>query len=334
MVVVDGYGGYVPLYRVERDDVAAQTGGSASGETAVPARDENHVTMASEAAETALARADAGAGDLGAVVSASITDPFAEHGIAAHVAYRLQATGDVRTADLRSSGRAATDALLTARDFVRANDAPALVIAADVLPAEAGDDDAATAGAGAGAVVLAPDAEGSAASLQGVGQATTGFVERHRRHGEPAEGGDAKFEGQHGFGPAVEQASGPALAAVDGQPSLAVVAAANQRMASSALRQFGDVDHVSTFDDVGAAGTASFYLDLVHLLETADAGESAVALCYGAGGADAVTLETGSGVGADAGLSVAEQVDAKEYVTYAKHLEYREPVDYQGVTVS
>jgi len=167
-----------------------------SGEAAVPAGDENHVTMASEAATTAVARSGASGSDLDAVFAASTTDPFAEHGIAAHVAYRHGAGGDVRTGDFRGSVRAATDAFVGARDFVRANGGDALVVSDDIVPASA-DGDEATAGAGAGAVVLREDAQRPAATVKEVGQSTTGFVERHRLHGESAFPGDPAFEGEY-----------------------------------------------------------------------------------------------------------------------------------------
>jgi 3-hydroxy-3-methylglutaryl CoA synthase len=331
MVVIDGHGGYVPLYRIDREAVAAQHDGRASGESAVPARDENHVTMASEAAENALARADVAGADLDAVFAASITDPFAEHGIAAHVAYRLGATGDVRTGDFRGTPRAATDALVTATEYVEATGGDALVVAADVMPAEPGHDEEATAGAGAGALVVRADAEDPAATVSGTGQETTGFVERHREHGESAIAGDGKFEGQQGFGTAVEPASERALADADGLPAYAAVGVHDPRMASGALREFPDTEHVSTFDRVGYAGAATLLLDTAHLLESADAGETALLVGYGAGGADAVALATEDGVGGDGARTVETYLDASEEVTYAKHLEYREPVDYEGV---
>lgn len=332
---IAGHGGYVPLYRIDRADIAEQHGGRGSGETAVPGRDENHVTMASEAAETAIDRADIDAEELGAVVAASVTDPFAEHGIAAHVAYRLGATGDVRTGDFRASGRAATDALAFAAEYADATDAPALLVAADVMPVEEGHDDEAYSGSGAGALVVAPDGSGSSvASIEAIGAETSGFVERHRLHGEAAVSGDGSFEGDDGFGPAVEAATTRALgdAGIEA-PDRVVVAAHDARMASGAASEFADATHDSTFDEVGYAGAATFALDLVSTLESAEAGETAAAVAYGPGGADAVALEI-EAPGAETGLSVAELLDSKEYVTYAKHLEYRERVDYEGVTVA
>lgn len=328
MVVIDGYGGYVPLYRIQRDDIASQYGGSGRGENAVPGRDENHVTMASEAASLAVERSGIDAEELDAVYTASVTDYFAEHGIGAPLAYRLGATGDVATGDFQSSTRAASDALLSAKDFVSANGGSALVVGTDIVPAEPDSEDEETAGAGAGAIVLRDGSDEPAARITDVGRETTGFVERHRRHGEPAEPGDGRFERRHGVTPATEGAV-DSLEGAD-SPSLAVVYAPGRRLARTAAGAVSDAERISTFNDVGNAGTASFFIDLVDLLEGADAGQSGVAIAYGQGGADAVAFETADGVGAAAGLSVDEQLESKEYVTYAKNQEYRARIDYEG----
>ncbi|MFC5973524.1 hypothetical protein ACFPYI_19515 [Halomarina salina] len=330
MVVVDGHGGYVPLYRVDRRDVADQHGGRASGESAVPARDENHVTMACEAAATALARSAADAAEVDAVLSASVTDPFAEHGIAAQVAYRLDATGDVRTGDFRSSRRAVTDALGAAAAFATGGET-VLLVAVDVLPADPDDDGSPTAGAGAGALLLRSDADGPVATLLASGRETSGFVEHHREHGSVAETGDARFERRHGVAPAVESAVGRVLDGSETEPERAVAGAPDTRMASTAVGEV-DADHVSHREAVGDAGTASFALDLVAAFETSDPGTSVLGVNYGGGGADALLFETGPGADRTDGLSVAELLDAKEYVSYARHLEYREPVEYEGVS--
>lgn len=330
MVVIDGAAGYVPLYRIEGEAIAEQHGDRGRGEAAVPARDENHVTMASEAAGTALERADVDASDLGAVFAASITDFYAEHGIAAQVAYRLDATGDVRTGDFQATGRAAGDALAAGRTFVTATDSPALVVAADVMPVESGGDEEADVGAGAGAVVLRPDTDAAAANLEGVGQATTGFVERHREHGEPVQQGDTRFERRQGVAPAAEAAIDRAMENGSSDPSRAVASAPGYRLAQAALESV-DAEQVSTFNDVGYAGTATLLLDLAHALETSDPGDAVLAVAYGQGGADAFALVAGAGTESEVGLSVADQLEAKEYVTYAEHLEYRENYDYQGV---
>lgn len=331
MAVLNAAGGYVPLYRVRREAIAEQFGDSTHGETAVPGRDENHITMSVEAGELAVTRADVDPDGLGAVYSASVTDPFAEHGIAAHVAYHLGATGDVDTADFRGTVRAGTDALAAARNFVAANDAPALVVATDVMPVEPGHDAEAYQGAGSGAVVLSADGEHPLGELSAFGRHTTGFVEGHRLHGEPIEPGDERYEAEYGFGDAAAAVAQDVLADASALPSSAIVNVGDQRVARGAVDEFpGDVSYESTFGTVGYAGTASFYIDLARFLETGEPGDSALAVNYGAGGIDAALVEQTADGDALPGLTVDEQLDAKETVPYAKHLEYRERVEYTG----
>jgi len=101
-------------------------------------------------------------------------------------------------------------------------------------------------------------------------------------------------------------------------------------MAQAALDTV-EAEQVSTFNQVGYAGAATLLLDLTHALESSDSDDGVLAVAYGQGGADAFALETGSDADPEAGLSVADQLEAKEYVTYAEHLEYRENYDYRGV---
>jgi hypothetical protein len=112
-------------------------------------------------------------------------------------------------------------------------------------------------------------------------------------------------------------------------PAAAVVSTPDARVARGVIEEFpGEVDLVSTFEGVGYAGAATFLLDLAHLAESRPE-TTAVAVCYGAGGADAVALSVHAPP--ESGATVAEQLDAKEHVTYAEHLRYRERPDYGGV---
>jgi len=186
MTGIHGYGAYVPLYRVERGDIAQQHGGYAGGgETAVPAHDENVVTLGVQAAKNALEHADADGETLDAVFAATTSDPFDERGVAAHVGYALGAEGEVRTGDFQGSARAATDAVLAARDAVANDCETALVVAADVLRADPDSGELQTAGAGAGALVLGQDGVGS---IEETTSNTTGYVGRFKRQGSPATG--------------------------------------------------------------------------------------------------------------------------------------------------
>jgi len=71
-------------------------------------------------------------------------------------------------------------------------------------------------------------------------------------------------------------------------------------------------------------------LDLAHAIESIDPGSTIGAVAYGQGGTDAFVVSVADGANDPNRLTVAEQLEAKKYVPYAKHLEYRERYDYQG----
>lgn len=328
MVVIDGAAGYVPLYRIERSEIAAQHGDSGRGESAVPSRDENHITMASEAATSAIERSHVTADDVGAVFAATVSDHFAEHGIAAQLAYRLGVPTDSRTGDFQGTLRAAADALETGRQYVRATERPVVVAATDIMPVEPGSETEDVLGAGAGVVVLCPGSDAPLATVESVGQATTGFLERHREHGQAAEQGDPRFERRHGVEPAVTTAL--ERTETDGDPDYVVASAPGYRFVQTALQSI-DARQLSTFADVGYAGTATLLLDVAHALESTEAGDSIVAIAYGQGGADAIRLSVVESPDEQPGLTVSNHIESKEYVPYVKHVQSRERYEYQGV---
>lgn len=336
MTSIQGHGGYVPLKRIERPRIDEQVSGmtstsASSGESSVPNRDENHITMACEAANIALQRAGMNGDDIDAVFAASVTDPFASHGIAAHVGYRCGIEGDIRTADFRGTTRAATDAFLTARSLVDADAAAILVVATDIMPVEIGHEEESTSGACAGALVLNDGGESTVAELEGFGQETNGFVERHRTHGDAAVIGDRRFEVEHGMTPALREAASEAMREVSGMPEIAVVNTPHNRAAESLVDELSEeTSYETTFDSVGFAGPGSFLLDLVHALETASTGDRVFAANYGCGGGDVLCFTVGSRTDEHDTMAVSSQIASKEEIAYAKHLEYRDVLDKGG----
>ena len=315
MVSIRGYGSYVPLYRIERSSIAEQHGGYAGGgETAVSAHDENVTTLAVKAGKTALAHADADTPDL--VYAATTSDDFDERGVAPHVAFGVGASEDARVGDFQGSARAATDAVLAARDAIEAGRAStALVVGADVLTAAAGTSAEQTAGAGAGAVVLG---EGDGvADLADTASATTGFVGRFKPTDATPETGDGRFNREH-YLDAVTSAVG----ALDGEFDSAAFPAPDGRWgqkAAGALELSADL--VSTFGEVGYAGAGGVLLDLAAALDGADAGENVLLAGYGPGGADALRIERTTDSVPE--MTTEEYIESKEYVPYGKHRSLR-----------
>lgn len=317
MAAIAGYGTYVPVYRIERATIADQHGDYAGdGETAVPAHDENVQTLAVNAAEHALDHA--GEPPLDAVFVATTSDRFAERGLAAHVAYAVDAPSDVRIADFQGSARAGTNALLAARDVVETG-GTALVVGTDSIPVDRGTSAERTSGAGAGAVVL--DEGGSVANVDDHASNTTGFVGRFRPDASGTTVGDDRFN-RHVYVRTVSETIDRLEAT---EYDHAVLPAPDDGWGPRALSEASlETDHRTTYPDVGYAGAAATFLDLGLALERAEPSERLLLGSYGPGGSDAVSLTAGEGVSKLPSTPTTTYLESKEYVTYAKHLDYRD----------
>src|SRR5689334_6702833 len=119
MVGIRSFGGYVPRYRLSREEMARAWGARAlDGERSVAGHDEDVVTMSAEAAINALARVDTGAVD--AVYFASTTAPYLEKQSSTLVATVCALPRTIFTADFAGSLRSGTAALRAALDAVKA----------------------------------------------------------------------------------------------------------------------------------------------------------------------------------------------------------------------
>jgi len=316
MTGIRGYGAYVPLYRVERADIAQQHGGYAGGgETAVPAHDENVVTLGVQAAKNALANAGADGEAVDAVFTATTSDPFDERGVAAHVGYAVGAGSDVRTGDFQGSARAATDAVLAARDAVANDCETALVVAADVLRADPDSGELQTAGAGAGALVLG---NGGVGTIEATASHTTGYVGRFKRDDSPVTG-DGRFNRKN----YLEAVTGAVDSLEDADADHGVFPEHDGGWGERAAGAVDlDADLHSTFDAVGYAGAGGVLLDLAAALDEASADERVLLASYGPGGSDAIAVDVSEDTTPE--MTVQKYLDSKEYVTYAKHLSFRE----------
>lgn len=318
MTGIESVGTYVPYYRIQRSEIAAQYGESDDdGETAVPNHDEDVVTMARAAGADALAGADVDASALDAVFAASVSDPFAERGIAGEVAHALGTGSDVRLADYRGAPRATADAVSAARDALLAGTAERIVVvASDVLPARRGTDAERTAGAGAGAILL--DGEGTGVDLLTIDSETTGFLDPVRHAGDAPQSGHARFNRSmyvDTVGGLLDRIDGP----VDRLAAPPPIRGWSERALRGADRS---VPLDSTFDSVGDAGAASVVLDTALALENAAVGDRTALIAYGGGGATSMVLETTDGTPAHS-MSLETHLESKEYVSYAQHHAYR-----------
>ncbi|MBN1289296.1 MAG: 3-hydroxy-3-methylglutaryl CoA synthase [Actinobacteria bacterium] len=162
MAGIVAYGGYVPIYRLNRMAVYSSMGWlnpanimNAAGEKAVANFDEDPVTMAVAAARDAIV--DSGGDDLGALYFASTTSPYRER-LCANIVASALGIEKIRTSDFAGGLKAGTSALLAALDIASSGDGgKTMVTASDMRLGLAGSPQELIFGDGAGALIVGND---------------------------------------------------------------------------------------------------------------------------------------------------------------------------------
>jgi hydroxymethylglutaryl-CoA synthase len=203
-VGIAGYGAYVPRLRVRTADIAAawRVRGAAApavAEKSVPAADEDVVTMAIEAARTALDRAGADPDAIGAIWVGTESKPYAVKPSATIVAEALGITPHVVAADMEFACKAGSEAMQAAVAFVGSSMVEAaLAIGMDTAQSKPGDALEYTAGCGGAAYLFAAAADSLAVVEASVSHVTDtpDFFRREAAH-YPEHGG--RFTGEPSY---------------------------------------------------------------------------------------------------------------------------------------
>jgi hydroxymethylglutaryl-CoA synthase len=203
-VGIAGYGAYVPRLRVRTADISAawRVRGAAApaiAEKSVPGADEDVVTMAIEAARTALDRAGAGLDAIGAIWVGTESKPYAVKPSATIVAEALGITPHVVAADMEFACKAGSEAMQAAVAFVGSSMVEAaLAIGMDTAQSKPGDALEYTAGCGGAAFLFAAAADALAVVEASVSHVTDtpDFFRRETAH-YPEHGG--RFTGEPSY---------------------------------------------------------------------------------------------------------------------------------------
>ncbi len=149
MVGITSYGAYIPLWRLNREAIAA----GLSGEKAVANYDEDSLTMAVGASLDCINGVNRESVD--GVFFASTTSPYREKQISTTVAVACDLQQEIITADFANSLKAGTTAMRSAIDAVKAGSArQVLVTAADCRLGAPGSEFEYYLGDGAGALLI------------------------------------------------------------------------------------------------------------------------------------------------------------------------------------
>ena len=188
MIGITSYGGYIPRLRLNRTSIFQNIGWLvpavimvAQGERSFCNWDEDSVTMAVAASQNCLSGADKSKVD--GLYLASTTLPFADRLNAGIVATALNLRSDILTADLTSSLKAGTSALIAALESVESGARKSVLVAAtDKREAKAASFYEMWYGDGAASILLGD--ENVIAEFKGAYSVSYDFVDHYRGAGE------------------------------------------------------------------------------------------------------------------------------------------------------
>lgn len=300
-----GYGAVIPAGRVRAATIAAAWGRDPDArlpleEKSVPDLDEDAITMAIEAARSALARSgDAGlAARLGAVYVGSESKPYAVKPCGTVVAEALGASRYVSAADFEFACKAGTEALRAAFALVGAGMSEAALAAGiDAAQAKPGDALEYTAAAGGAAFVAGP-ASLSLAVLEGscsyVSDTPDFFRRQHLHYPEHGH----RFTGEPAYFEHVRAASRRLLDELGRRPEeyrFAVFHQPNPKFMRKVAKDLGfsqeQAAEAAVVERIGNTYSGAALLSLAAALDAARPGDRIFVCSYGSGsGSDAFSF--------------------------------------------
>ena len=332
-----GYGVYIPRYRIAAREIARMwadgQGGVPVDAKSVPGPDEDTVTMAIEAARSALARASLSAAKLSAVWVGSESHPYSVKPSGTIVAEALGTTPWVSAADWEFACKAGTEALTAGMGMVGSGMAEyVLAIGADTAQGQPGDALEYTAAAGAAALLVGP-AEQALAVIEATCSYVTDTPDFFRRadRAYPVHGN--RFTGEPAYFNQIRQAATHALEQLGTKPSdytYAVFHQPNARFPQTVAKQLGftpqQIGPGLLAPKIGNTYSAAALLGLCAILDVAQPGDTIFLTSHGSGaGADAYALRVTDALADRRGQAplTAAYLARETFVDYAIYAKWR-----------
>jgi len=336
-VGIVGYGVYIPRYRIAAREIARVwadgKGGVPVDAKSVPGPDEDTITMATEAARGALARAGVSAAQLSAVWVGSESHPYSVKPSGTLVAEALGATPWVSAADWEFACKAGSEALTAGMGMVGSGMAEyVLAIGADTAQGRPGDALEYTAAAGAAALLLGP-AEQSLATIEATCSYVTDTPDFFRRadRAYPVHGN--RFTGEPAYFGQIRNAASHLLEQLGTKPAdytYAVFHQPNARFPLAIGKQLGftpqQLEPGMLSPKIGNTYSAAALLGLSAVLDAAKPGETIFMTSYGSGsGSDAYALTVMEAIDErrERAPLTAAYLAREKYVDYAVYAKWR-----------
>ena len=335
-----GYGAYVPSYRIKVEEIAKVWGddpvalsrGLVVNEKSVPSADEDTATIAVTAARYALARAQIDPQKIGAIYVGSESHPYAVKPSATIVAEAINATPDLTAADLEFACKAGTAGIQMTMGLVDSDMIEyGLAIGADTSQGAPGDALEYTASAGGAAYIIGKD--NTLADIEETYSFTTDTPDFYRREGQdyPSHGG--RFTGEPAYFKHVLSAAKGLFEKTDSKPEDYDYACFHQPNGKFYLRAGKKLGFTSEqikqgllTPNIGNTYSGAVPLALSNILDVAEPGDKIFVVSYGSGaGSDGFTLTVNEEIKEKRDLAPKTQdiIDRKQYVDYAVYAKFK-----------
>jgi hydroxymethylglutaryl-CoA synthase len=326
-----GYGVYIPKLRIKREDIGKAWGGRGRGENSVAHFNEDVITMAVEASQNAIKNAGINPAELGAIYLGTASAPNVEGSSVGVIALTLGCKSAIDLTDFGASTRASVAALKACLDAIDAGRIKyGLVIGSDFRLGEPGSDQESNMGAAAVAFVLGKG--DTVVQIEKIFTYSTAFRDAWRADGQRhINMFEPRFNREFGYERHVRTAASNLLK--DSGRSITdfkyvVFQQPDDRLPRTVARALKvtpeQMDPANVFPVTGDCGSASMFLGLAAILDRAQPGERIMAVSYGSGVSDALSLITTPQIEQKRPRERNYQsyLNSKEYIPYTTFLRH------------
>lgn len=339
MIGIVGYAAYIPKYRIKLSDIADVwkkdtqeiLHGLKVQEKAVPAFDEDTVTVAIEAGNKALAMADISPKQIGSMYIGSESHPYAVNPSSTIVAEYLGIGPDFFAADLEFACKAGTAGVQAAIGLLESKHiAYGMAIGADTAQGRPHDALEYTAASAAVAYILGTKKTESIADIITMSSYNSDTPDFWRRDGERYPSHFGRFTGEPAYFAHVLSEGEKLLKDSKLTPKdfdYCIFHMPNGKFPRLAARKLGftpeQLAPSLTVDKIGNPYSASAMLGLAAVLDVAKPKQKIFFVSYGSGaGSDGFIFQTTELLAKKQKKiqPIAQMIEQKEYVSYAQYL--------------
>ncbi len=336
-----GYGVYIPIYRIKVSEIAdvwkknpaEVTEGLRVSEKAVPAFDEDAVSMGVEAGKAALHMAGISEKEIGSVYVGSESHPYAVNPTSTTVAEYLGVGNDYFAADLEFACKAATAGMQITLGLLDSNKIPyGLVIGSDTAQSKPRDALEYTAASASVAYILGNKNADLIAEVLATSSFSSDTADFWRRDGQKYPSHFGRFSGEPAYFNHVISEGRKLLEKSGMKPNdfaYCVFHMPNGKFPRIAAKKLGftseQLEPSLMVDTIGNPYTASSLLGLAAVLDQARAGQKIFFVSYGSGaGSDGFIFQTTKKLSEKQKITtpVRQRNEKKIYISYPEYLKH------------